>query len=89
MNVIIIDMDVPKENNCKFCEKDCFWQGADVDRNNHIEDCPLKSVEGLIERIEKTERYGTSNGRDTWLRTPEDMKGDIVKIIQEYCEVKR
>ena len=83
MSVIITGMDMPKENNCKFCEKDCFWQGADVDRNDHIEDCPLKSVDGLIEEIKKMKITSGVKNQGTW----NECLYYVTERIKEYCEV--
>ena len=83
MSVIITDMDMPKGNNCMFCEKDCFWQGTDVDRNDPIEDCPLKSVEGLIAKIESNIQETTSNCLEN-----RDFNAGLyiaIEIIKEYC----
>lgn len=87
MSVIVTDMDMPKQNNCRFCEKTCFWQGADVDRNNHTEDCPLKSVEELIEKIEeKATMFDKINNPwgDVYVKNP---YRECIKDIKEYCEV--
>ena len=34
--------------------------------------------------IESIERYGTVNGRDIWLRTPEEIKKEVFNIIDKY-----
>ena len=34
--------------------------------------------------VESIERYGTNNGKDLWLRTPEEIKEDVLTIIDKY-----
>ena len=34
--------------------------------------------------IESIERYGTVNGHDIWLRTPEEIKKEVLKILDKY-----
>ena len=33
--------------------------------------------------IESIERYGTVNGHDIWLRTPEEIKKEVLKILDK------
>lgn len=84
MSVIITDMDMPKENNCRFCEKDCFWQGADVDRKDHIEDCPLKSVDGLIDAVATiSTKYFKGYQGVVYVDY-----NKVLEVVKEYCEVE-
>ncbi len=34
--------------------------------------------------IESIEHYGTNNGNDFWLRTPDEIKEDVLIIIDKY-----
>lgn len=34
--------------------------------------------------VESIECYGTNNGKDVWLRTPEEIKEDVLTIIDKY-----
>lgn len=43
---------------------------------------------GIIAEIESIERYGTVNGHDIWLKTPEEIKKEVFKIIDKYREGK-
>lgn len=44
------------------------------------EDCPLKSIDGLIEKINQIELLAD--------KTRGDIKDEAIKIIKEYCEVE-
>ena len=48
----------------------------------------LKEQEPTIDKIraeiESIERYGTVNGHDIWLRTPEEIKKEVLRIIDKY-----
>lgn len=84
MSVIVTGMDVPKScGECR-CTTDyydgstvCCLGANDIDWNNRPIDCPLKSVDGLIEKIEQLKKNlvrMTATGAE--------------KLIKEYCEVK-
>lgn len=89
MSVIIKGMEMPR--NCMFCplyvrdseSKHCAvtdkWNA--VSGINRLDDCPLKSIEGLIEEI--VEKYGHSTSLEVL-----DTYHGIIGIIKEYCEVK-
>ena len=94
MSVIITDMKMP--NNCRECsfvigkgdyrycpkvvDDDCRMR--DVSRNfkeRHY-DCPLRSVDGLIDEINK--------GVSTFNFFAEKAVAQVTEIIRDYCEVE-
>ena len=86
MSVIVTGIDMPK--NCVDCRKestqnvvgiDCSW----LDNKN----CPLKSIDGLIAKINKQE-FTHHNGENHWYMTPSEIKEIVENIIREYCEVQ-
>lgn len=56
---------------------------AEDERHN---DCPLKSVDGLIEKIESINStdYGSVSSYEAH-NAVRDVKRDIIEIIKEYC----
>lgn len=48
-----------------------------------INGTPLDKIRTKVESIE---RYGTNNGKDLWLRTPEEIKEDVLNILDKYKE---
>ena len=42
------------------------------------------TIDKIRAEIEAIERYGTVNGHDIWLRTPEEIKKEVLKIIDKY-----
>lgn len=79
MAVIVKGDNMPK--NCQYCRHNkpsrygdfyCHMDLGETPRN--MKDCPLKSVDGLIEQI--IEEYGHSTSLD-----------GIIDVIKEYCEV--
>ncbi len=63
--------------------------------SNELKNCPLKSVDGLIEQIEQAKQYKGLTGNPTidkhniGLDRYFDLGLDkAIKIIKEYCEVK-
>jgi len=91
--VIVTGMDMPKYcGSCDMsgtgaCRKWMCLTSLEIGKKR-AEDCSLKSIDGLIEKIENIDRYATNNGHDIWLKTPEDIKKEVVKIIKEYCGVE-
>lgn len=47
-----------------------------------------KHVKVVLDKIraevEAIERYGTNNGKDIWLRIPEEIKEEVLTIIDKY-----
>jgi len=99
MSVIVTRMDMPK--CCDVCERDCpekskIWYLADdKDINNGTAihpQCPLKSIDGLIEKIQNVSDYeplvqgGAYYGNR--YKKADQLKDEIIDIIKEYCEVK-
>lgn len=91
MSVIVTGMEVPR--SCGGCEASgtgvCkLWMKSSeingIGYNRHS-DCPLKSVERLIERIEKSKVHDSSYMYD-WLSYNKGLM-DAVEYIKEYCEV--
>lgn len=90
MAVIVTGMDMPE--SCKRCpiRYDCYrWirylqTQTTTACNPQMEGCPLKSVDGLIKKIEQQQKViSLLKG----LSGAEEMKGmnDCIKIIKEYC----
>lgn len=91
MSVIITEIVIPKTcYRCEFCREDdqlrdyCsisydgIWHGE----KERLKDCPLKSVEELVEKIEQLPSIQDSEGQDRY------MAYDVLRTIKEYCEVK-
>ena len=85
MSVIVTGIDMPK--NCVDCRKestqnvvgiDCSW----LDNKN----CPLKSIDGLIERIEKAKGVFNQHGEQASLEATGLQYA--IELIKEYCEVQ-
>lgn len=71
-----------------FATKACgLWDKAKTysdQKTRRHEDCPLKSVEGLIERIRRQEFvHHTDNGG--YYMEPAEIKDVVISIIKEYC----
>jgi len=80
MSVIITGMDMP--NTCGVCEASgtgaCHkWHFKESGRKRD-DDCPLRSVEGLIEELEE---YARRQG-DGW---DYGIVQSAIDIVKEYC----
>ena len=93
MSVIITEMDMPK--CCDVCERDCpenlkIWYLADdKDINNGTAihpNCPLKSIDGLIDKIIERGDLYTIGGRASGKSVKLGME-IAIEIIKEYCGV--
>lgn len=95
MSVIIIGMDVPK--SCDACRlsyadvcppKDCTVHRNVINRTK-LNDCPFKSIDGLIKKIVNSP---SDVGQDMY-KTKYDgavrRQNEIIEIIKEYCEDKK
>lgn len=97
MSVIITGMDMP--DNCLECP--CLHNGeygsfekswCNLDSKLRISDrncpngCKMKSVDGMIEKIEKINPtdYGCISSYETH-NAVRNVKRDIMDIIKEYC----
>ena len=91
MSVIVTNANMPPTCwNCDFIDggDDCFFLCENAQIESRYENCPLKSVEGLIEKFK--EKY------------PKNYCGEpefggmnccfslitVIQIIKEYCEVE-
>jgi len=86
MSVIVTKAEIPK--TCGSCEasgtgvcrkwtyKDCGQKRAD--------DCPLKSIDGLIEKVEQLKK---SCANDSYGKCMANAISHVEKLIKEYCEV--
>ena len=87
MSVIITGMDMPK--SCNSYPDCCLKRYCSPMSINVVlerpEKCPLKSVDGLIEKIEKSKVHDSSYMYD-WLSYNKGLM-DAVEYIKEYCEV--
>lgn len=94
MSVIITGMDMPE--NCMRCPMDyktwgdtynCRIKFREISRNKYEDsverhkDCPLKSVDGLVEELTE---YGNCQC-DAW---DNSIIQGAIEIIEEYCEVE-
>lgn len=85
MSVIMTGMEFPKA--CLFCRfVSCFNCNATddfiEDYTKKNDNCPLKSIGGLIEKIEQLPTIEDSEGQDRY------MAYDVLRTIKEYCEVE-
>ena len=88
MAVIITGMDMPE--SCEKCQMsyDMQLSGCPIlhkwsttHEENRMDDCPLKSVDELIDKIEIEICSRNYYTRET------DTRDKIIDIIKEYCEV--
>ena len=88
MGVIITGMEIPE--SCYYCplasggwKKDegawCDARGERLSAGSNARDCPLKSVDGLIEQIE--EMGGHVHDSNYW-----NGVYDAIEIIKNYCK---
>jgi len=68
------------------------WLISDLEKCPAIDACEdaitaLKQypvLDKVRAEIESIEHYGTNNGHDFWLRTPDEIKKDVLTIIDKY-----
>lgn len=82
MSVIVIGMDMPK--NCKECRKASSHEIVAMDcvLLRHT-DCPLKSIDGLLDYI----KHNIANIAWYFDKDWDDGFDYLSKVIKEYCEV--
>ena len=63
----------------------------DLDKMNGIaldlaseNDDLIEKLDSIRAEIESIEHYGTNNGHDFWVRTPDEIKKDVLTIIDKY-----
>ena len=88
MSVIVVGMEMPKScGECNasgtgVCRKWFDVKEIGLKRSEH---CPLKSVEGLIEKINKLSyseaEYGVEEFDASWVIRFDDL----IEVIKEYC----
>ena len=94
MAVIVKGMDMPEDcASCDFrvdgignihCGKTYSRIGITCACYERMKDCPLRSVEGLIEQIRRQEfAHFTDNGG--YYMTPAEIKDVLETIIKKYC----
>lgn len=83
---VIVRMDMPNRcYDCPICYDmmGCPITGNGLDWENYdkvkLEDCPLKSIDGLIEKITQLHTQENTEGQDMY------QAYDVVKTIKEYC----
>lgn len=94
MSVIVAGMDMPYycgkcggcydyANDKYFCALDdnSFDVVIDKEVKRH-KDCPLKSIDGLLEKITQLPTQKNTEGQDMY------QAYDVLRTIREYCEVK-
>ena len=90
MSVIVTGMDMPK-----YCGS-CDMSGTGVCRKwmcltsfeigkKRAEDCSLKSIDGLIEKVEQLKK---SCANDSYGKCMANAISNVEKLIKEYCEVE-
>lgn len=85
MSVIVTDMDMPER--CHTCglklRGTCprLIKSVSVLQKTRLEDCPLKSIDGLIEKITQLPTQENAEGQDIF------QVYDVLRTIREYCEV--
>lgn len=57
------------------------WCGSSVAEKMIANGIPLEQIRAEIESIE---HYCTDNGNNFWFRTPDEIKKDVLKIIDKY-----
>ena len=92
MSVIVTEMDMPERcGECKFKIYDRDGDHYECKITGEIsswgightkEYCPLKSIDGLIEKITQLPTQENAEGQDMF------QAYDVVRTIKEYCEVK-
>ena len=83
MSVIVTNANMPPTCwNCDFIDggDDCFFLRENAQIESRYENCPLKSVEGLIDYIKDVDRDYRYNGHNLSI-------DGVIEIIKEYCEV--
>ena len=95
MSVFITGTDMPK--GCHECQKfldgddyciiqDLAMTGDEWDKytfDKQYKNCPLKSVEGLIEKVEQLKK---SCANDSYGKCMTNAISRVEKLIKEYCE---
>ena len=76
MSVIVKEIDMPE--NCLECQVNCLRIGRKAE-------CPLKSVDGLIEKIDKLAYSETEYGIEEFDASKIVRLDDLVEVIKEYC----
>ena len=86
MSLLIEHMDMPKNcYNCPMCYDymGCSITGNGLDWENcdkiRLEDCPLKSIDGLIEKITQLPTQENTEVQDMY------QAYDVLRTIKEYC----
>lgn len=51
------------------------------------EDYVRKVLSAIRKEVEGIERYGSVDGHDIYLRTPEEIKSDVYKILDKYKRI--
>ena len=92
MSVIVTGTDMPK--TCIDCEyPNCDYYKAEWCRhddytinykNSRGISCPLKSIDGLIEKVEQLKK---SCATDSYGKCMANAISRVEKLIKEYCEV--
>lgn len=90
MSVIVTGMDVPKScEECHYNNSSCWCSitNSGIDREfeyrERLDDCPLKSIDELIEKITQLPTEENAEGQDMF------QAYDVLRTIKEYCEVSK
>lgn len=96
MSMIVTGMDIPE--NCDYCNMNAIQRGAVSvchycilakkeikSEEEKLFDCPLKSVDGLIKRINERAYSETEYGIEEFDASKIVRLDDLIEIIKEYC----
>lgn len=97
MTVILVDKIPQNCGECPLCYEDNYFSinppnqcnfayapmGLDITKKH--EDCPLKSVDGLVERINKLAYSETEYGIEEFDASKIVRLDDLIEVIKEYC----
>lgn len=82
MLVIIPDAKMPRD--CYGCNFRCSNMKSRLECKDRPNNCHLKSVEGLVEKIKENCNYDNNDKLSDYSIDLDE----VIDIIKEYCEVK-
>lgn len=90
MSVIVTGIEMPKSCvRCDLCDSGGYCRAlqrqTDKNVNERYKRCPLKSVDGLVERINKLAYSETEYGIEEFDASKIVRLDDLIEVIKEYC----
>ena len=64
--------------------RSAYQQGYSDAKRDFRKKSKVDVLDRIRAEVESIERYGTNNGHDIWLKTPEEIKKDVLTIIDKY-----